>query len=231
MNQPSMPDLETTFKRIPMLSSNRIEDLQVKRLSGFTNHNFHIKGAHADWVLRIPRAETNQFIDRAIEAHNRDIAVLMGLAPECIWRDNTGLSLCQTLSNTRPIKPLDLQNSQICESLVSKLTRLHQCGAEFGGRVNLEELLTGFYQLTQKPQQRLLKSSYHKAKKKIKNLAQEDGVPVPSHNDLVLENILLDDTKRIWLIDWEYSSMASPTGIWQPYVMLRTSVISSQPSC
>ncbi len=33
---------------------------------------------------------------------------------------------------------------------------------------------------------------------------------VPSHNDLVLENILIDATGQIWLIDWEYSSMASP---------------------
>jgi len=33
---------------------------------------------------------------------------------------------------------------------------------------------------------------------------------VPSHNDLVLENILIGTTGRVWLIDWEYSSMASP---------------------
>ena len=32
---------------------------------------------------------------------------------------------------------------------------------------------------------------------------------MPSHNDLVLENLLLAE-ERLWLIDWEFSAMASP---------------------
>jgi thiamine kinase-like enzyme len=32
---------------------------------------------------------------------------------------------------------------------------------------------------------------------------------VPSHRDPVLGNLLLTDN-RLWLIDWEYSAMASP---------------------
>jgi len=40
-------------------------------------------------------------------------------------------------------------------------------------------------------------------------LDDRDHEYVPSHNDLVLENLLLDDG-RTWLIDWEFSAMASP---------------------
>ncbi len=41
-------------------------------------------------------------------------------------------------------------------------------------------------------------------------MSDKEKMLVPSHNDLVLENILTDAAGQIWLIDWEYSSMASP---------------------
>jgi thiamine kinase-like enzyme len=47
------------------------------------------------------------------------------------------------------------------------------------------------------------------AERVLKLLQTRDGDYVASHNDLVLDNLMLDDT-RLWLIDWEYSAMASP---------------------
>jgi thiamine kinase-like enzyme len=43
----------------------------------------------------------------------------------------------------------------------------------------------------------------------LKLLQTRDDIYVASHNDLVLENLMFDNS-RLWLIDWEYSAMASP---------------------
>lgn len=55
-----------------------------------------------------------------------------------------------------------------------------------------------------------LADDYENAKAVLKLLELKDDMLVPSHNDLVLENLLLDDSGRIWIIDWEYASMATP---------------------
>jgi len=47
------------------------------------------------------------------------------------------------------------------------------------------------------------------AERVLKLLQDRDDVYVASHNDLVLGNLMFDD-RRLWLIDWEYSAMASP---------------------
>jgi thiamine kinase-like enzyme len=45
---------------------------------------------------------------------------------------------------------------------------------------------------------------------RILSLLESDGEnQVPSHRDPVLGNLLMAEN-RLWLIDWEYSAMASP---------------------
>lgn len=210
MNQTSIPDLDVIFKRIPLLSDHQVKDFQIRRLAGFTNYNFHIKNKENDWVLRIPKEETNQYINRKAESHNTEIAWQIGLAPECVWSDISGLSLSKTLNHTRCVSPFDFQNQVIFESVVSKIKYLHQHKTEFIGTVDLDKLLIRYFQLMPKTQQQKTESEYLKVKKIIKQLAQQDKMTVPSHNDLVLENILINNAGQSWFIDWEYSSMASP---------------------
>ena len=60
------------------------------------------------------------------------------------------------------------------------------------------------------PRQRLIESSYVLALKKVELLSSEKIPLSPSHNDLILENILINNAKQTWIIDWEYASMATP---------------------
>jgi len=210
MSKLSIDNLHAIFKRIPMLSANQIKDFQIRRLPGHTNQNFHLKNRLNDWVLRIPKTETNFFINRKAEVYNADIALQLGLATECIWSDSSGLSLSKTLINTRSITSHDLQEEVVFESVISRIKILHQHKTELVGSVNLDKLLTRYFQLLPRSQQQEIDSEYRKAISLIKRLAQQDGLLVPSHNDLVLDNIMLGESRKIWIIDWEYSAMASP---------------------
>jgi len=100
----STSDLKAVFKRIPLLQSSDPQDFDISQLAGFTNYNFRLRNKTHDWVLRIPKSETNQLINRRFEANNVDAVIRLGLAPEIIWRDDSGLSLAACCSLARPFK-------------------------------------------------------------------------------------------------------------------------------
>jgi len=186
------------------------EDFRIKSLPGFTNQNFHLKNNLHDWVLRIPKQETNQYINRKHERHNASLANRLGIAPECIWRDDTGLSLTMTLLKSDTINEINLANQKVLSKLAETLGRLHNSKIRFHGVVNLAELLHRYYQLIPERIQCQIEAGYKLALGKFEALTTKDKLLVPSHNDLVLENILIDEAEKIWFIDWEYASMASP---------------------
>ncbi len=208
--KPSMLDFDPIFKRIPQLRGMNSRDFQIRLLPGYTNQNFHLKNNRDDWVLRIPKQETNQYINRQFEAHNATVAAGLDIAPHCVWRDDSGLSLSLTLKNTRPMAPTDWHDESIVGELIKLLKQLHGSGCRFHGQVDLAGLLSRYYALVSAHQQEGIKNIYAQAQIKLETLSDDDTESVPSHNDLVLENILIGDTGRIWIIDWEYASMASP---------------------
>jgi thiamine kinase-like enzyme len=209
--------LENSFKRIPELSVYPIAAFDINQLPGYTNLNFHLKNTQHDWVLRIPKEKTNGYINRAAEAHNANIAFNLGLAPKCLWRDSSGYSLSNTIRQSRSLEVTDLNNPECLKQLVASLQQLHQSSQVFQGTVDINDLLSRYYQLMPIAKQKLHAETYLDAKTKIQNVLQQVHKLVPSHNDLVLENILFDshshtnsDTNKIWIIDWEYATMASP---------------------
>ncbi len=206
----SIPDFDPIFKRIPQLRGMNSRDFQIRLLPGYTNQNFHLKNSQDDWVLRIPKVETNQYINRQFEAHNAAIAAGLDIAPNCVWRDGSGLSLSMTLKNTRSMTPADLHDESTAGVLMKILKQLHGSGCRFRGRVDLAGLLSRYYALGSTHQQEDIKNIYARAQIKLETLSDGDTELVPSHNDLVLENILIGDSRQIWIIDWEFASMASP---------------------
>ena len=206
----SVSTLETIFKRVPLLAEFHPRNFTIRPLPGFTNHNFHLQNNEHNWVLRIPKPETNQTINRQHEAHNARIAYSLGIAPDCLWRDDSGLSLNLSLPDSRPMNTNDIDNRATLGKLLKKLNRLHKSKSKFLGTVDLAELLPRYYEQVPGHLQSQIEPGYRIAIAKLESLSDKEKILVPSHNDLVLENILIDAAGQIWLIDWEYSSMASP---------------------
>ena len=202
--------LETIFKRVPLLAEFHPRDFTIRPLPGFTNHNFQLQNNEHDWVLRIPKPETNQTINRQHEVHNARLANSLGLAPDNVWCDKSGLSLSVCLADSRSISTNDMDNVTTLGKLLKTICRLHGSKNKFLGTVDLGELLSHYYEQVPGHLQNQIEPSYRIAIAKLEGLSDKEKILVPSHNDLVLENILIDTTGKIWLIDWEYSSMASP---------------------
>ena len=202
-------ELDWAFANIPLLLDQDARDFTITPMPGYTNHNYRLQCGDQDWVLRLPRARTNQFIDRTAEAHNQSLAHRLGLAPQVAWRNPEGVSLTPTLRHSRNIKPADFDNPELLAVIVSPLQRLHRSGVEFRGHEGLGELIERHYELLDSNERARFSSRILQGRRTLSLLQDLDRERVPSHRDPVLENLLLQD-KRLWLIDWEYSAMASP---------------------
>ena len=207
--QAQSADLDWAFEHIPLLAALERGRFEVARLPGFTNRNYRLYSDQHDWVLRIPRAGTNNLIDRAAEAHNQNRAYQLGLAPPTAWCNRTGVSLTATLRNTRNLRRADFDAAPRRQQVADALRRLHDSGERFEGGLSLRHTLQQHFDLLDADGQEKLSPRMEQAMRILSLLESRDLAPVPAHRDPVCGNLLLDD-ERLWLIDWEYSAMASP---------------------
>jgi thiamine kinase-like enzyme len=201
--------IEEVFSQASVLADFTPSDFTITPLKGYTNRNFHLRNDQHDWVLRIPRAKTNGFIDRNAEAHNQARAHQLKIAPRVTWRNRHGITLTPTLSASRELCHADFSDDAMLGIIVEPVRRLHRSGLSFHGRVNLQDLLSSYFAMLSEQDQQRLAARLRQAERVLKLLQARDEAFVASHNDLVLENMMFDTT-RLWLIDWEYSAMASP---------------------
>ena len=202
-------DLDWAFQHIPPLQALERDRLSVTPLPGYTNRNYRLHNDECDWVLRVPRVSTNRLIDRDAEANNQLLAYRLGLAPPTAWRNRSGITLTATLKNTRRLQPMDFASSHRLHQLAEAIHRLHHSGLRFEGGLSLGRTLEQHYALLETGQQERFETRMTQARRTLALLEAVDLEPVPSHRDPVAGNLLFDE-QRLWLIDWEYSAMASP---------------------
>ncbi|MDH3636006.1 MAG: phosphotransferase family protein [Gammaproteobacteria bacterium] len=205
----SQAEIEKVFSCLPLLKDFAPEDFEITPLAGLTNHNFRLQNPAHDWVLRIPKSKTNRYIDRGAEAHNQSLAFDLGIAPQASWRDSAGITLTPTLNSSRALRAADFDSDKLLSAILAPIQRLHRSQLRFRGKVDLNDLLHRFYEILGQAEQQSLWPRMRQAERVLSLLEARDSSYVASHNDLVLDNLLLDN-KRIWLIDWEFSAMASP---------------------
>ena len=205
----SRDEMERVFAEAAVLANTSLDDFTIAPLAGYTNDNFRLFNNQHDWVLRIPRAKTDRFIDREAEAHNQKLANRLQIAPQVAWRDSRGTTLTPTLKASRALCAADFYDDAMLPKILEPIQRLHRSKLSFQGRVNLLELLSDHFAMLSRPDQQRLAPRLRQAERILKLLETRDADYVASHNDLVLGNLLFDNS-RLWLIDWEYSAMASP---------------------
>ena len=203
-------NLNEVFARIPLLQMYGVDDFKVSRLAGFTNHNFHLKNTEHDWVLRIPKKETNQFINRAFEAENVNALSQSDFVPKIIWRDESGISLTANCAQARPFGREDMRDQSVLALLIDHISHLHQSNFKFSGKLDIATLVKQYFELTPEDSAARLNPYYKQLQQNLTHVEKIDACKVASHNDLVLENLLIQDGQKIYIIDWEYSAQASP---------------------
>jgi thiamine kinase-like enzyme len=206
----AVADPLAVLARVPSLSG---EPRQVTELpGGLTNRNFKVETPDGVFVARLFSAGGELLaIDRDREHQNSVTAARAGVgAPVIEYRPEDrvlvlGFVAGRTLTNADVAEPATL--SRIATACV----RLHRAG-RFAGDFDMFEVQAAYLAtaagagMAVPPGYEELMPQFTAARKA---LAVRGEGTVPCNNDLLAANFI-DDGKRIWLIDYEYSGNNDP---------------------
>ncbi len=185
----------------------------VEELSGgLTNRNLKLITDGGILVVRMSDANSRLLaIDRDDEYHNSVAAAGAGVgAPVIEYRPDLATMVVGFL-DARTCSKSELTDGSRLQRIVGACRQLHG-GARFRNDFDMFRLQPFYLSVARDHGFRLPERylGFMPEVERIKaSLAATDSTTVPCHNDLLAENCL-DDGKRAWLIDYEYSGNNDP---------------------
>ena len=179
---------------------------------GITNHNYTVTVDGEKYVVRIPGAGSDLFIDRGNELECSVQAGKTGVSPEVVYhiRDEE-VSVFQFISGKTLTTEQIAGSNQLIQRIVRAVRTVHR-KAEFTSAFNPFETVRKYMGFVEKYQAPLpedidwMLGVRDEIERVMKRNKPED---VACHNDYLSENFI-DDGKKIWIIDWEYGGMGDP---------------------
>lgn len=206
--------IRAACREIPFFEGKDIDAYTFDRLGGLTNLVFRVSGPGEAVILRIPGEGTEDYIDRAVEAHNARMAAEAGVSAEVLYANpNNGIMLSKYLDGCETMTPETFPETSGAPARAGDvLRRLHQSGKTFEFRFELFSMIDDYLGILDKLGAEL-PDGYHDVVREAQSVrAALDSQPVslaPCHCDPLCENFL-DNGERMWVVDWEYSGMNDP---------------------
>ena len=202
------------LRRIPGFEATRAQDVALERQGGLTNLVYKVDFGDRRFILRIPGKGTEDYIDRAVELHNARVAAAAGVSAEVIYGDEgSGVMLSRCIDGIVTMSPASFRERSGAPGRAAQaLKRMHSCGRRFRFRFELFAMIDDYLAILDR-QQAALPTGYHQVVEAAQPLrAALDAKPMPlapCHCDPLCENFL-DNGRRMWIVDWEYSGMNDP---------------------
>ncbi len=199
--------------RVPLLSRLDAATLDIERLGGLTNQVFRVQAGAEAYCLRVPGKGTDAYIDRSVEVVNARAAAAAGVSPEVLHFGDDGILVTRFLGDCVTMTPEALRATPGAPARVARaFRRLHLCGQTFAFRFELFAMIDG-YLAHLDTLGASLPEGYHETvaeARVVREVLAARPLPLaPCHCDPLCENVL-DDGRRMWLVDWEYSGMNDP---------------------
>jgi thiamine kinase-like enzyme len=207
-------DVADAISRIPLLAGVPPVEIEIAPLAGLTNRNYRIAAGGGAYVLRLPGAGTEAYIDRAAEAHNATLAARASLTPEVLYADPaTGLMLTRFIDGAEPLTVASMHGPATLREAALMLRRLHDSGMIFRRELIPFDKLDSYLQKSRKAAVQF--REVRQAAEKLRDLLDRPGRRlVPCHIDPTPHNFIrardAEGKPRLYLIDWEYAAMSEP---------------------
>ena len=188
--------------------------LRIKPIAaGLTNKNYRLDMGDKTFFFRMPGPATELLaVDRENELHNTRAAARAGVGPRVLQHDRkTGGILLEWLPG-RTMSNRAFQAPGMPGRIAEALRRLHG-GPRFRDDFNMFRLTEYYLDVVHERQIRIPEGYLDRLPQVALIEAALEARPlptVPCHNDLLAENYL-DDGKRLWIVDYEYSGNNDPT--------------------
>ena len=189
-------------------------DITITRLGGLTNLVFRVDHAGEQYVLRIPGKGTEEYINRVHEAAAAKAAARAGVSPDVLHIDLTnGIMVTRLVDEAVTMSPENFRTIPGAPARAGEvLRRLHTSGAQFPFRFELFKMIDDYLKVLA-TKDVALPEGYHDVVREAEAVrAALDAHPLPlvaCHCDPLCENFL-DQGRRMWVVDWEYSGMNDP---------------------
>lgn len=201
---------ELIKQKIEKLLSKEEEIVNVERLGGMTNNNYLVETKNRKFIVKFFGKGTDKLINRIAEKNNLEKLRDLELDVEnYIFDIEEGIKVNEYIENaiTFDAHYIKTKNKEVA----GILQKVHGSGKELEGEFKIFDEIKKYEDLIQGE---IKYAYYDKIREKVfelKSHLEEIGIDRKScHIDLVPENFIEDENGRVYLIDWEYSSMNDP---------------------
>ena len=180
--------------------------------AGLTNSNFRVDVDGTPYFVRIPGADTDLLaVDRGNELHNTRAAAQAGVAPSVVAAIPEWDVFVLEWLPARTMSVEALGAAGMPARIAEVLRRLHS-GPRFRDDFDMFRVAERYLALVDERAIAIpagYREHLHLLPRIEAALMAHPLATVPCHNDLLAENYL-DDSERLWLVDWEYSGNNDP---------------------
>ena len=203
----------------------RIDDWRGRKVrwqqldGGITNHNYIVcvdggpERTFWKYVMRIPGAGTDMFIDRVAERDCMIQAASVGVGPRVAYQIDPEGVLVIDYVDGEVLHPLSIAGHPDRMMQAVKTVKAFHSSAVFKKEINVFRMLRSYTEIAGKvgaPLPERLVSMLGATDDIETAMSREPVACVACHNDLLSENFIVDDAGKLWIIDWEYGGMNDP---------------------
>ena len=184
----------------------------IKRLGGMMNHSYKITREDGqEYLVRIPGEGTDEMINRPDERKSTQLACDLKIDSELYYFDDFGHKVMKFIYNPQLMNEEVMRRKENLVQAAELFHRLHFSGVDTGVRFEVFEM-AALYEKIIREGGVAFYDDYEEVKQTVMDIKAEmdaNGIApkVPCHNDCLMGNWVLDESGKLYLIDWEFSGM------------------------
>ena len=197
-------------EKISSLLSQEEEVLSVEQLGGMTNQNYLVKTTNKQYIVKFFGKGTEKLINRQDEKYNLELLKDLDLdVKNYLFDIEAGIKVNEYIESAITLDSTSIKTK--FDKIAPILQTIHASGKELRGEFAPFEEIKKYESLIE---EKIPYANYEAVRKEVLSLEKrlaDLGVDRKScHIDLVPENFIESPQGRLYLIDWEYSSMNDP---------------------
>ena len=197
-------------EKISSLLSEEEEVLSVEQLGGMTNQNYLVKTTNKQYIVKFFGKGTEKLINRQDEKYNLELLKDLDLdVKNYLFDIDAGIKVNEYIESAITLDSRSIKTK--FDKIVPILQTIHASGKELRGEFAPFEEIKKYESLIE---EKIPYANYEAVREEVFSLEKrlaDLGVDRKScHIDLVPENFIESPQGRLYLIDWEYSSMNDP---------------------
>lgn len=197
-------------EKISSLLSQEEEVLSVEQLGGMTNQNYLVKTTNKQYIVKFFGKGTEKLINRQDEKYNLELLKDLDLdVKNYLFDIEAGIKVNEYIESAITLDSSSIKTK--FDKIAPILQTIHASGKELRGEFAPFEEIKKYESLIE---EKIPYANYEAVREEVFSLEKrlaDLGVDRKScHIDLVPENFIESPQGRLYLIDWEYSSMNDP---------------------